>query len=154
MKAEHTRNVSALIRSDIDALDEFQWGKREQLDDPDIPDDIEDNENTHVILGAKQVPCTFKSLQDRGLQDPAFRNFLSHLTKFLRRSMPNVIFEETSKVVYYQQTGSDSHINLNRYKNIGTSRSTTNRPSIGEQQLITCDAADCFTISNALTSRW
>lgn len=97
LKADHHLMVSGLIRSNIDALDDYL----ESL----LPDPEDANVTTHHVtapnngfdsseyeqireLGSQEKPCSFADLEKAHHNDHAFKNFRIELVKFLKAFLP------------------------------------------------------------------
>jgi hypothetical protein len=87
LRIDHWSLVSAVIREDIDNLDEFRRTQATRLDE-----DSEDYEAPllpHAALCAKEKkPVTFQTLEDSHPEDPAFRQLRAKLNAFLNIFFP------------------------------------------------------------------
>lgn len=72
------------MRDDLEHYDAMFY----KSPDSEIPADVEDDELTHVHLGAHQQPLTIDQLQQSCPGDAAFLRFSTRLKKFFKDYLP------------------------------------------------------------------
>lgn len=92
--------VSGLIRSNIDALDNYLEGLLPDPEDPNVTthhlaavDNGFDTSEYEQIreLGSHEKPCSFTDLEKAHHKDHAFKNFRIELVKFLKAFLPTYV---------------------------------------------------------------
>ena len=89
---DHCCLVSALIRAQLDELDDVEDAEA----DPDgQPDDIQKGAeedsvslSDHISLGAEKPPCTLEAVEEDHSSDPRFQAFRTRLAKFFNTFLP------------------------------------------------------------------
>lgn len=95
MKIDHWQHVALLIRAQINISE----GKFDE-DEPDILEDLEvssssSQEFRNIVLGAKQKPLSFSTIESTHSEDSAFKKFRERFCRFL-----STVFPEKTMVAY------------------------------------------------------
>jgi branched-subunit amino acid aminotransferase/4-amino-4-deoxychorismate lyase len=84
MKIDHCQHVALLIRNQIDISE----GKFDEDDPAEEDEKIVTNSFRNIILGAKQKPLSFATIEALHSGDPAFEHFQEHFCSFLSILLP------------------------------------------------------------------